>query len=235
MAIKNTATLSETEKGVRIRELLSQRILFLDGAMGTMIQRYKLNEADFREGRFEDHHIDLKGNNELLVLTRPYVITEIHKAFLAGGADIIETNSFSSTSIAQADYELESIVYEQNVTAARLARRAVDEFVAENPDRECFVAGALGPTNRTASLSPDVNRPDYRAVSFDHLKDAYSEQIRALAEGGQYRRWQASPPSKHCRMPTRTAATGTWCTPLAHPCLTLTPGSTTAGMRAISR
>ena len=184
MPTKNTSKLPDTGKGVRIRELLSQRILFLDGAMGTMIQRYKLEEADFREGHFEDHHIDLKGNNELLVFTRPHVVTEIHKAFLAGGADIIETNTFSSTSIAQADYELESIVYEQNLAAARLARQAVDEFVAENSERECFVAGALGPTNRTASLSPDVNRPEYRAVSFDQLKDAYAEQIRALAEGG---------------------------------------------------
>ncbi|OUW17197.1 MAG: methionine synthase [Opitutales bacterium TMED158] len=176
--------LPETEKGARIRELLAERILFLDGAMGTMIQRYKLEEADFRQGRFEDHPVDLKGNNELLVHTRPDVIREIHKAFLEGGADIIETNTFSSTRIAQADYQLEEIVYEQNVAAARLAREVTDAFMNDHPDRECFVAGALGPTNRTASLSPDVNRPEYRAVTFDELKDAYSEQIRGLVEGG---------------------------------------------------
>ncbi len=184
MAILNSSALPDSKAGVRLRSLLSERILFLDGAMGTMIQRYKLEEADFRKGRFEDHSIDLKGNNELLVYTRPDVILEIHKAFLAGGADIIETNTFSSTRIAQADYALEEIVYEQNVKAAQLAREAVDEFMCENPDRECFVAGALGPTNRTASLSPDVNRPEYRAVTFDELKEAYGEQIRALVDGG---------------------------------------------------
>ncbi len=184
MSVINTFKLPETEKGVRIRELLANRLLFLDGAMGTMIQRYKLEESDFRNGHFEDHAIDLKGNNELLVYTRPDVILEIHKEFLAAGSDIIETNTFSSTRIAQADYELESIVYEQNLRAARLARQAIDEFLAENPERECFVAGAIGPTNRTASLSPDVNRPEYRAVSFDELKEAYGEQIRALVEGG---------------------------------------------------
>ena len=184
MSDANAKTLPETEKGARIRELLADRILFLDGAMGTMIQRYKLEEADFRRGRFEDHPVDLKGNNELLVHTRPEVIKEIHRAFLEGGADIIETNTFSSTRIAQADYQLEEIVYEQNVAAARLAREVVDSYMEENPSRECFVAGALGPTNRTASLSPDVNRPEYRAVTFDELKEAYGEQIRGLVEGG---------------------------------------------------
>ncbi len=184
MSSAKSSTLPESKKGARIRELLSERILFLDGAMGTMIQRYKLEEADFRAGHFDDHTIDLKGNNELLVHTRPDVIEEIHKAFMEAGADIIETNTFSSTRIAQADYELEHIVHEQNLEAARLARRAVEAFVAANPDRECFVAGALGPTNRTASLSPDVNRPEYRAVTFDELKNAYAEQIRALIEGG---------------------------------------------------
>lgn len=184
MSTVNTFKLPETEKGVRIRELLANRLLFLDGAMGTMIQRYKLEESDFRKDHFEEHSIDLKGNNELLVYTRPDIILDIHKDFLAAGSDIIETNTFSSTRIAQADYELESIVYEQNLKAAKLARQAIDEFVSENPERECFVAGAIGPTNRTASLSPDVNRPEYRAVTFDELKEAYGEQIRALVEGG---------------------------------------------------
>jgi len=184
MPIINASKIRETDKGLRIRELLKNRLLFLDGAMGTMIQRYKLEEADFREGHFDDHPIDLKGNNELLVYTRPKIISDIHKAFLEAGSDIIETNTFSSTRIAQADYQLESIVYEQNLRAARLARQAIDEFVSENPGRECFVAGAIGPTNRTASLSPDVNKPEYRAVTFDALKEAYGEQIKALIEGG---------------------------------------------------
>jgi len=184
MSVVNAKTLPETEKGARIRELLADRILFLDGAMGTMIQRYKLEEEDFRRGHFESHPVDLKGNNELLVHTRPDVIRDIHRAFLEGGADIIETNTFSSTRIAQADYQLEDIVYDQNVAAARLAREVVDAFMEANPGRECFVAGALGPTNRTASLSPDVNRPEYRAVTFDELKEAYGEQIRGLVEGG---------------------------------------------------
>lgn len=184
MSVVNAKTLPETEKGARIRELLADRILFLDGAMGTMIQRFKLEEEDFRRGHFENHPVDLKGNNELLVHTRPDVIRDIHRAFLEGGADIIETNTFSSTRIAQADYQLEEIVYDQNVAAARLAREVVDEFMEANPGRECFVAGALGPTNRTASLSPDVNRPEYRAVTFDELKEAYGEQIRGLVEGG---------------------------------------------------
>jgi len=184
MSTTNTFKLPETKRGARIRELLANRLLFLDGAMGTMIQRYKLEESDFREGHFEEHPIDLKGNNEMLVYTRPDIILKIHKEFLAAGSDIIETNTFSSTRIAQADYELEDIVYDQNLKAARLAKQAVDEFVSENPERECFVAGAIGPTNRTASLSPDVNRPEYRAVTFDELKEAYGEQIRALVEGG---------------------------------------------------
>ncbi len=184
MSISNAANLPESRTGARIRELLAERILFLDGAMGTMIQRYKLEEEDFRKGHFEDHPIDLKGNNELLVYTCPDVILEIHKAFLEGGADIVETNTFSSTRIAQADYQLEGIVREQNLKAAQLARQAVDQFVSENPGQERFVAGALGPTNRTASLSPDVNRPEYRAVTFDELREAYGEQIRALIDGG---------------------------------------------------
>ncbi|MDQ8180956.1 methionine synthase [Pelagicoccus sp. SDUM812005] len=168
----------------RLRQLLGERILFLDGAMGTMIQRYKLEEADFRHGHFEDHPSDLKGNNELLTLTRPDVIKGIHKAFLEAGSDIIETNTFSATVIGQADYGLQSAVDALNAASVRLAKEAIAEFVAENPDRECFVAGAIGPTNRTASLSPDVNRPEYRAVTFDDLRLAYLQQIRALGAAG---------------------------------------------------
>lgn len=182
--ICNTSNLPETTTGKRLRALLQDRILFLDGAMGTMIQRYKLTEKDFRAERFEDHSIDLKGNNELLVFSRPDVIGDIHTAFLEAGANIIETNTFSATTIAQADYKLEHVVREINLEAAKLARIAVDDYKAKNPEAECFVAGAIGPTNRTASLSPDVNRPEYRAVTFNELKDAYYDQIEALHEGG---------------------------------------------------
>ncbi|MDQ8201593.1 methionine synthase [Pelagicoccus sp. SDUM812003] len=183
----NAATsihLPESKTYARLRELLDERLLFLDGAMGTMIQRYKLQEEDFRKGHFEDHEVDLKGNNELLTLTRPDIIRSIHRAFFEAGADIVETNTFSATTIAQADYKLEGSVRDLNREAARLAKSVAQEIMDETPGRECFVAGAIGPTNRTASLSPDVNRPEYRAVTFDQLKEAYLEQIRALAEGG---------------------------------------------------
>lgn len=173
-----------TEKGRRLLELLEERILFFDGAMGTMIQRHKLEEEDFRKGKFEDAPKDLKGNNDLLVFTRPDVIAGIHKAFLEAGSDIIETNTFNATSIAQADYEMEHIVHELNVEGAKLARRVVDDFMKEHPDRECFVAGAIGPTNKTASLSPDVDRPEFRTTSYDELKQAYYEQAKGLVEGG---------------------------------------------------
>ncbi len=184
MASHSSRDTPETDSYRRLTRLLQERILYLDGAMGTMIQRYKLDEADFRKGRFDDHPKDLKGNNELLTLTRPDVIREIHYGFLEAGADIIETNTFSATRIAQADYELEDAVDELNVASARLAKEVVEEFMAEHPDRTCFVAGAIGPTNRTASLSPDVNRPEYRAVTFEELKLAYKEQIIKLVEGG---------------------------------------------------
>ncbi len=156
----------------------------LDGAMGTMIQRHILTEADFRGKRFAAHHKDLRGNNDLLCLTRPDIIRDIHVAYLEAGADILETNTFSGTSIAQADYGLEHIVYELNVEAARLARQAADIVTAADPSRPRFVAGAIGPTNRTASLSPDVNNPGYRAVTFDQLAEAYAEQVRGLIDGG---------------------------------------------------
>ncbi len=168
----------------RISEVLSQRIMFLDGGMGTMIQRHKLTESDFRSERFKDHKHDLKGNNDLLVLTRPDVIKAIHKEYLLAGSDIIETNTFNGTRIAQADYKMESIVRELNVRAAQVAREACDEVEREHPGRKCFVAGAIGPTNKTASLSPDVNNPAYRAVTYQELIDTYYEQIDGLVEGG---------------------------------------------------
>jgi 5-methyltetrahydrofolate--homocysteine methyltransferase len=168
----------------RLDELLAKRILVLDGAMGTMIQRHALTEADFRGERFASHPRDLRGDNDLLVLTRPDVIAGIHRAYLEAGSDIIETNTFNSTSVAQADYGLEPLVYELNVTASRLARAAADEWTAMTPDRPRFVAGSIGPTNRTLSISPDVNNPAFRAISFDELRDAYKEQVRGLIDGG---------------------------------------------------
>jgi len=168
----------------RLHELLAKRILLLDGAMGTMIQRYTLTEADFRGERFREHQRDLKGNNDLLILTRPDVIGEIHRAYLSAGADIIETNTFSSTAIAQGDYGLESFAYELSVEGARLARAAVDEWNGKTPNRPRFVAGAIGPTNRTLSISPDVGNPAFRAVSFDQVTAAYKDHVRGLVDGG---------------------------------------------------
>ena len=163
---------------------LSHRVLMLDGGMGTMIQQYKLSEADFRGERFKNHSHDLKGNNDLLVLTRPDVVKAIHKNYLKSGADIIETNTFNGTSIAQADYHLQSVVRDLNIAAAKVALEACREVEAEEKGRRCFVAGAIGPTNKTASLSPDVNNPAYRGVTFQELVDAYYEQIDGLIEGG---------------------------------------------------
>ena len=162
--------------------ILAQRIVILDGAMGTMIQRYKLGEADFRGERFKDHTKDLKGNNDLLQLTRPDVIREIHEQYLAAGADILETNTFGATTVAQDDYGLGAYARELNVAAAKLAREACDKFASADKPR--FVAGALGPTPRTASISPDVNDPAARNVSFAELKAAYHEQASGLLEGG---------------------------------------------------
>jgi 5-methyltetrahydrofolate--homocysteine methyltransferase len=169
-------------RGAALPALLAQRIVIIDGAMGTMIQRHHLDEADFRGERFVDHPRDLKGNNDLLVLTRPEVVRDIHAAYLAAGADIVETNTFGATSIAQEDYGLAHLAHEMNLAAARLAREAAD--AASTPDTPRFVAGALGPTPRTASISPDVNDPGARNVSFDQLRDAYREQAAALLEGG---------------------------------------------------
>lgn len=167
-----------------LRRLPSERILVMDGAMGTMIQPYKLSEEDFRGDRFADYAHPLKGNNDLLSLTQPHIIRKIHEEYLLAGADIIETNTFSSTSISMADYHMEELAYELNVASARIAREVADEYTAKNLEKPRFVAGAIGPTNRTASLSPDVNDPGYRAVTFDGLVEAYGEQVRGLAEGG---------------------------------------------------
>ncbi len=164
--------------------LAQERILILDGAMGTMIQRHKLGEDDFRNEALKDHPHPLQGNNDLLSVTRPDVIREIHQLYFEAGADIAETNTFSGTAIAQADYGLESFVYDINFQSAKIAREVANEFTAREPDKPRFVAGSLGPTNKTASLSPDVNDPGYRAVTFDELAKAYYEQITGLVEGG---------------------------------------------------
>jgi 5-methyltetrahydrofolate--homocysteine methyltransferase len=167
-----------------ISTLLQERILVLDGAMGTMIQRYSLTEEDFRKGWFENHHKPLKGNNDLLSLTRPDIIKEIHHAYFEAGADIAETNTFSGTSIAQADYDLEKYAYDINYHGAKIAREVADKFTAQNPEKPRFVAGSIGPTNRTASISPNVNDPGFRNVSFDELVAAYKEQVNGLMDGG---------------------------------------------------
>lgn len=170
----------------KLRELLAQRILIIDGAMGTMIQRYKLEEADYRGERFKDYHLDIKGNNDLLCITQPQIIKEIHKEYLEAGANILETNTFNAQAISLADYEMSALSYEINFEAAKLAKEAVQEFIAAHPEEagQRFVAGAIGPMNKTLSLSPDVNRPGYRAMTFDEAAAAYYEQIKALADGG---------------------------------------------------
>lgn len=167
-----------------LTDCLQERILVLDGAMGTMIQRFKLTEEDFRGERFKAHPSDLKGNNDLLSLTRPEIIKSIHKEYLEAGSDLIETNTFSSTSIAQADYKLETLAYELNKAGAQLAREAAEAFTEKEPDKPRFVAGAIGPTNKTLSLSPDVTNPGFRAVTFDEVAHAYYEQVSGLVEGG---------------------------------------------------
>lgn len=170
---------------MNIKDLLNKRILILDGAMGTMIQRYKLEEKDFRDESLANHAKPLKGNNDLLSFTRPDVIKAIHAQYFDAGADIIETNTFSGTTIAQADYELGAdVVWKINFESAKIAREVADEYTAKNPDKPRFVAGAMGPTNRTASISPDVNDPGYRGVTFDELVTAYKEQVKGLIAGG---------------------------------------------------
>lgn len=167
-----------------IRQALQKRILIIDGAMGTMIQRYKLTEADYRGERFKDWPSDVKGNSDLLCITQPAIIETIHKQYLEAGADIIETNTFSSTVIAQADYGMQSLAYELNVAAVRCARNAADEYIAKDPSKPRFVAGAIGPLNKTLSLSPDVNNPGFRALTFDEAMEAYYEQVKGLSDGG---------------------------------------------------
>jgi 5-methyltetrahydrofolate--homocysteine methyltransferase len=167
-----------------LEDAARQRILILDGAMGTMIQRHKLQEEDYRGQRFVDWHSDVKGNNDLLVLTQPQLIMDIHCAYLEAGSDIIETNTFNATTISMADYNMQSLSREINVAAAKLARQAADKFSALTPDKPRFVAGVLGPTSRTASISPDVNDPGFRNVTFDQLVEAYVESTLALIEGG---------------------------------------------------
>ncbi len=169
---------------MKIQDILKDRIMVLDGAMGTMIQRHTLEEADFRGERFKDHAHPLKGNNDLLSITRPDIIKDIHRLYFEAGADIIETNTFSGTTIAQADYHLEDAVYDINYYSAKIAREVADEFTKKEPHKPRFVAGSMGPTNKTASLSPDVNNPGYRATSFDELSKAFKEQAKALMDGG---------------------------------------------------
>jgi len=179
-----TTTLPNHESDTLLRELFTRRIALLDGAMGTMIQRHPLTEEDFRGERFKNHGQDLKGNNDILSITRPDVIKGIHRGYFDAGSDIVETNTFSTTTVSQADYGLEDAVREINLAGAKVAREAADEFMAANPGRRVFVAGAVGPTNRTASMSPDVNNPGYRAVTFDSLVISYTEQVEALLDGG---------------------------------------------------
>ncbi len=168
----------------KIQDLLKKRILILDGAMGTMIQRHKFSEEDYRGERFKDWKQPLQGNNDLLSITQPEAIKEIHALYFEAGADIAETNTFSSTTIAMEDYGMEDLVYDLNYQSAKIAREVADEFTAKNPDKPRFVAGSIGPTNRTASMSPDVNDPGYRAVTFDGLRVAYKQQTEALLDGG---------------------------------------------------
>jgi len=169
---------------ITIQEAIKRNILILDGAMGTMLQRYNFSEEDFRGERFKDFPHPLKGNNDLLSLTQPQAIRDVHAAYFEAGADIVETNTFSGTTIGMADYHMEDLVYELNYESAKLAREVADEFTAKNPEKPRFVAGSIGPTNRTASMSPDVNDPGYRAVTFDDLRIAYKQQAEALMDGG---------------------------------------------------
>ena len=168
----------------KIQDILQERILVLDGAMGTMLQRYKFTEDDFRGERFKDWKYPLQGNNDLLSLTQPEAIAEVHRKYFAAGADIVETNTFSGTTIAMADYHMEELVYDLNYESAKIAKKVANDFTANEPNKPRFVAGSIGPTNKTASMSPDVNDPGFRAVSFDELRVAYKQQVEALLDGG---------------------------------------------------
>lgn len=182
--MSNISKHSESNPHSGVWGALKERILILDGAMGTMLQRYNFSEEDFRGERFATFPHSLKGNNDLLSLTQPKAIQDIHAQYFEAGADIVETNTFSGTTIGMADYHLEDIVYELNFESAKIARKVADEFTAKNPDKPRFVAGSIGPTNRTASMSPDVNDPGFRAVTFDDLRVAYKQQVEALFDGG---------------------------------------------------
>ena len=168
----------------KLEEILTQRILVLDGAMGTMLQEYKFIEEDFRGERFANWPVSLRGNNDLLSLTQPKAIADIHRKYFQAGADIVETNTFSGTTIAMADYKMEELVYELNYESAKIAKKVAEELSLENPDKPRFVAGAMGPTNKTASMSPDVNDPGFRAISFEQLREAYRQQAKGLIDGG---------------------------------------------------
>lgn len=167
-----------------LQQCAKERILIIDGAMGTMIQRYKLEESDYRGERFKNYHSDVKGNSDLLSITQPGIIEAIHREYLEAGADIIETNTFSSTVIAQADYDMQDLAYEMNVAAVQVAKRAAEDYTRRTPDKPRFVAGAIGPLNKTLSISPDVNNPGFRSVTFDEVVDAYYQQVKALSEAG---------------------------------------------------
>lgn len=171
-------------KEKQLHNILAERIMVLDGAMGTMIQRYKLTEEDYRGERFKDWPSDIKGNNDLLVLTQPQIIKDIHREYLDAGADIIETNTFNAQAVSLADYDMQSLSLEMNIEAAKVACKAVEEYIQDNPGAQKFVAGAIGPMNKTLSLSPDVNDPGFRAMTFDEIADAYTEQVQGLVEGG---------------------------------------------------
>jgi len=181
--LTNITNSAESAKS-SIYQAIKERILVLDGAMGTMLQRYKFEEEDFRGERFKDFPHPLKGNNDLLSITQPEAVKEVHRLYFEAGADIVETNTFSGTTIGMADYHMEDLVYELNYQSAKIAREVADEFTSKNPERPRFVAGSIGPTNRTASMSPDVNDPGYRAVTFDDLRIAYKQQVEALIDGG---------------------------------------------------
>jgi len=168
----------------KLEEILTERILVLDGAMGTMLQEYKFAEEDFRGERFANWPVSLKGNNDLLSLTQPKAIADIHRKYFLAGADIVETNTFSGTTIAMADYKMEELVYELNYESAKIAKKVAEELSLENPEKPRFVAGAMGPTNKTASMSPDVNDPGFRAISFEQLREAYRQQAKGLIDGG---------------------------------------------------
>ena len=177
-------TIDQKPKMNTLHTALKERILVLDGAMGTMLQAYKFTEEDFRGERFKDFHLSVKGNNDMLSLTQPEAIAEVHRKYFAAGADIVETNTFSGTTIAMADYEMEDYVYDLNYASAKIAKEVAQSFTEKEPHKPRFVAGSIGPTNKTASMSPDVNDPGYRAVSFDELRVAYKQQVEALMDGG---------------------------------------------------